>query len=271
MLMFRNLRAATGLMALGAILLLWALAAGGCADGTSPTAAPAAQAPDLPDPAALRFAFPFFDQAAGLQKSGGHDNFVNAYLRVVVLQAMAELTLATPVAAFAVALHTVPAAQPDGAWVWSYTWTGYRYPIRVALRGLPAGDQVQWEMRVSPANTEPTLLWFAGTTGGDGRSGRWLFHDLDDPAQPVCGEVAWGRDAAGRFLEFTSREPEAAGDMLRFTDADPDFAVTFVPGTGGAEWFIRWHADGTGSLRVPDYNGGVEACWDQWQEDTDCE
>ncbi|MBE0566102.1 MAG: hypothetical protein IH621_09105 [Krumholzibacteria bacterium] len=273
MLTIRSLRTGTGLMALGAIMLLLALGAGGCSDDASPTAAPTAQAPNLPDPAALSFDFPFFDQAVGLEKSGNdlHANFVNAYLRVVVLQAVAELTLATPVAAFAVALHTVPVAQPDGAWVWSYTWTGYRYPIRVALRGLPAGDHVQWEMRVSPANTEPNLLWFEGTTSGDGSTGRWLLHDLDDPAQPVCGEIAWGQGTGGRFLEFTSREPESAGDMLRFSDANPDFAVTFVPGTGGAEWFIRWHADGTGSLKVPDYNGGLEACWDRWQENVDCE
>ncbi len=273
MMIFRNLRAGTAVMALGALMLLLSLNLGGCSENDSPTETPQATAPALPDPAELTFDFGFFDQGATLDKAGAgvHENFVNAYLRAVVLQAMAELTLAAPVGAFAVALHTVPEAQADGAWIWSYTWNGYRHPISVALRGLPAGDRVLWEMRIGAGTAAPTALWFEGSTGAGGRSGQWLFHDLDDPAQPVCGEIAWGRDQDGRFLQFTSRELESNGDVLRFNDADPDFAITFVPGTGEAESFIRWRADGTGSLRVPDYNGGSEACWDRWQENVDCE
>ena len=44
----------------------------------------------------------------------------------------------------------------------------------------------------------------------------------------------------------------------------------FRKGAGGDLSFIRWNADGTGSLKVPDYNGGEEACWDRWQENADC-
>lgn len=273
MLFFRSLRAGTGLLAFGAVLFLVALHTGGCADSTSPAAAPGGQAPSLPDPADLQFDFAFFDDGFGPAKSddGRYDNFVNAALRAVVLQALAELTLAPPVAAFAVALQAVPVPQADGAWIWSYTWTGTRYPVDVALRGLPLGDIVRWELRVGPAGAVPAAVWFEGSTSGDGRTGSWLFHDLDDPAQPVCGEIAWGNDADGRFLEFTSREPAGDGAVLRFSDADPDFAITFVPRAGDQEWFIRWRADGSGSLRVHDYEGGTEACWDRWREDADCE
>jgi len=273
MLFTRSLRTGTGLLALAVLMLLATLNLGGCSDDASPTATPQTTAPSLPDPAALAFDFSFFEAANDLAKSGDgrHENFVNAYLRAIVLQAMAELTLAPPVATFAAALHAVPVTQDDGAWIWSYDWNGYRYPIRVALRGLPAEDHVRWEMRVGPGGENPTALWFEGRTSGDGQQGHWLFHDLDDPAQPVCGEIAWGDDQNGRFLEFTSRELENNGDLLRFNDADPDFAITFSPGDGNGESFIRWHADGTGSLRVPDYNGGDEACWDQWQENAACE
>jgi hypothetical protein len=169
-----------------------------------------------------------------------------------------------------VALHTVPRVQDDGSWVWSYVWNGYRHPLRIALRGIPAGERVEWEMRIGAGGDVPTALWFGGATSGDGGAGRWEFYDLDDPARPVCGEVAWGEDAGGRFLEFTSREPESYGDVLRFLDADPDFAITLGPETGGDPWFIHWNADGTGSLKVPDYNDGEEACWDRWQENVDC-
>ncbi len=274
MLFTRSLRSGTGLVALAALMMLFALNLGGCSDeNASPTALPQTSAPVLPDPAELQFDFSFFDKAAEFDKNDGgiHENFVNAYLRAVLLGAIAELTLAPPVATFSAALHTVPVAQDDGAWIWTYDWTDYRYPIRVALRGLPSGDHVQWEMRVGPGSEDPTAVWFEGRTSGDGSQGHWLFHDLDDPTQPVCGEIAWGDDETGRFLQFTSREMENNGDVLRFNDADPDFMITFTPGAGEDESFIRWHTDGTGSLRVPDFNGGLEACWDQWQENVDCE
>jgi hypothetical protein len=271
----RSLRSGIGLLAFAAIILLMIINLSGCSDEDgSPTAVPLeqAQAPALPDPGILEFDFSFFDSGAELEKSadGIHDNFVNAYLRAVVLGAMAKLTLAPPVAAFAVALHTVPVAQEDGAWIWTYSCGGPQHPLQVALRGMPAGEVVQWEMRVGIGPQAPTALWFEGHTNGDGQEGQWLFHDLDDPVHPVCGEIAWGNDHSGHYLQFTSREMESNGDVLRFHDADPSYEITFTPGTGEGEAFIRWHAIGTGSLQVPDYNGGQEACWDMFQRNVDC-
>ncbi|RKZ17924.1 hypothetical protein DRQ50_04495 [bacterium] len=274
----RTPRTGAGLLALAALMFLLALNLGGCSDDdNSPTATPGTQAPALPNPELLTFDFDFFDGAETLARNGeksgdnNHDNFVNAYLRAVVLEAMAQLTLAGPVGAFSLALHAVPEAQDDGAWIWTYDWNDYKYPVRLALRGLPAGDHVRWELRVGDQNGPPTALWFEGSTNGDGSEGHWLFHDLDDPAQSICGEISWGGGLTGNHLEFVSREDGSVGDTLRFTDADPDFSVEFMPGDESELWFIRWHNDGTGSLRVPDYNGGAEACWDRWQENVECE
>lgn len=259
------------LLAMAALCIL-VLAVGGCSDDESPAAPTIALAPAIPDPEALQFDFSFFDRGETLEKSGDgiHANFVNAYLRAVVLGAMADLTLAAPTATLAVALHTIPAVQDDGSWIWSYVWTGYRHPIRVALRGMPAGDRVEWELRIGAGGEVPTALWFEGHTTAGGAAGHWIFHDLDHPDHPVSGEVAWGDAEGGRYLEFTSHELESNGDVLRFTDRDPDYGITFSPGAGGDLSFIRWNADGTGSLKVPDYNGGEEACWDRWQENVDC-
>jgi hypothetical protein len=33
---------------------------------------------------------------------------------------------------------------------------------------------------------------------------------------------------------------------------------------------ITYYSDGSGSLTVPDYNDGQQACWDTNQEDIDC-
>ncbi len=257
---------------LAGILLASLFALAGCSDDSPPTT-PAQQAPTLPDPAQLTFTFGLLDlDPATLDKSadGIHDNFLNAYLRAVLLDAMANLALTPPVAAFAHALHTVPVVQDDGAWIWSYTWDGYRFPIHIALRGMPDGDHVDWEMRVGVDDQEPTALWFAGSTSSLGEQGHWFFHDLDDAAQPINAEIAWGEDDAGRFLQFVSREPPTDGDVLRFNDAGTVFEITFMPAGDEPTWFIRWRADHSGSLQVPDYNGGSEACWDRWLENVDC-
>ena len=86
----RSLRSGTGLLAFAAIIFLLILNLGGCSDeDSSPTALEQAQAPTLPDPEILEFDFSFFDSAAEMEKNadGVHDNFVNAYLRAVVLSA----------------------------------------------------------------------------------------------------------------------------------------------------------------------------------------
>jgi hypothetical protein len=33
---------------------------------------------------------------------------------------------------------------------------------------------------------------------------------------------------------------------------------------------ITWYPDGSGSIQVPDYNGGLKACWDVHQNDVVC-
>lgn len=269
---FRSLRTGTGMILVASLFILGLLQLGGCSDSsTNPTAPQQAEPPTMPSTDQLTFDFSFFESADQLDKGGfHHDNFLNAYLRTVVLEAMAHLVLAPPVAAFSAAAHTVPVAQPDGSWVWTYQWQAPQGNLLIILRGMPAGDVVGWELSLAPGKKGSSDLWFSGTTNGDGSEGHWTFHDLDQPDQPVSGEIGWGPTGSGHYLEFVSREPGESGNTLRFVDNDPDFRIDYVPGDGAQASFIRWHADGSGSLMVPDYNGGREACWDTQFVDVDC-
>lgn len=272
--MFTNqsLRTGTGLIAATCILLLLSLSLAGCSeDSAPPTAVDTASAPVLPKADNLQFDFSFFDAAQKMDKTAGeYDNFVNAYLRTVVLGAVAHLVLAAPVGTFEAALNTVPVAQDDGSWIWGYDWQYGPDPIHVSLRGLPNGDVVEWEMSLSPIGSDYSVVWFDGTTNGDGEEGHWTLYDLDTEGTPVSGSISWGRTENGDFLEFTGLDDDGLNDTLRFADNDPDFQITYTPGDGSDLSFIRWHADGTGSLMVPDYNEGLEACWDVYQRNVDC-
>jgi hypothetical protein len=268
----KSLRSNTCLILAAAALVLLLLQLGGCSDNdANPMANQQSEPPTMPSAEMLTFDFSFFDSAEDLDKSiHSHQNFLNAYLRTVILEAMAHLVLAPPVAAFSAAVHTVPVAQPDGSWLWTYRWDAPQGSILVILRGTPADQVVEWELSLAPGKEGPQDLWFSGTTNGDGSEGHWTFYDLDDPKHPVSGEIAWGESGSSNYLEFVSREPGEDGNTLRFTDDDPHFRIDYLPGDDSTPSFIRWEANGSGSLMVPDYNGGLEACWDTYLQDVDC-
>ncbi len=262
-----------------ALILLATLAAAallaGC--GADPAAPPStASAPVLPDPARILPDLSFFDQGAalGAQKAGSKANFVNAYVRVVVIDALTRLVLAPPVTAFAVALHTLPSLQPDGSWLWVYTYVNGDEEAQIRLRGRAAGDAVAWEMRATALSNDPPLddaLWFEGTTRRDGDEGAWTFHDPALAGNPAVAELSWGDDAGGEYLSLACLRGDDAGDCLTYRHAAPECAIVFRDGGRAEDWDIRWNErDGSGSLRVPDYNGGARACWDTRQDDAVC-
>jgi hypothetical protein len=268
MFFFRNLRTGTGFLAIAALMLLFSLSLGGCSDNEiSPTQTAVPEPPVLPVAEQLAFDFSFFADAPQLDKATGqYDNFINAYLRTAMLDVMAHLVLAAPVSAFSAAVHTVPVVQDDSSWVWTYDWQHRDGMVRIILRGLPVGDAVQWELSLAPGGAGEGILWFDGSTNGDASEGHWSFRDLDTEDYPISGEINWGVG----YLAFVSREADNEGGRLRFIDNDPDFRIEFSDGNGGGTSFIKWNASGSGSLLVPDYNGGQEACWDQDLRDTVC-
>ena len=270
---FRSLRTGTSLILLLAVMVLAVFQLTGCSDSDiNPTSVQNETAPDLPDAGQLMFDFSFFDTANQLDKAAHHyDNFLNAYLRTVLLQAMAHLVLAPPVTAFSAAIHTVPVVQEDGSWLWSYTWQSHDGPVNILLRGMPADEVVQWDLSLAFEGSDVEYPWFSGTTNGDGQEGHWIFRDLDTEGFPVSGEISWGQNETGEYLEFVCLEPEDNGNTLRFTDNHPDYRIDFFPGDAEAPSFIRWNANGSGSLMVPDYNGGLEACWDTDLVDSICQ
>ncbi len=253
------------------LLVILALLAGlgGCSSDDQ-TTAPTEQAPTLPDPAQLSVNLDFFADGAGLSgKAFGHQNFYNAYLRAVIVGATTDLVLAPPVAAFSLALHTVPNHQQDGSWIWVYTFVDGSDEAQVRLRGTLDGDAVIWEMRVS-YGTVDQKLWFDGSTQNEGDTGHWTFYDIEQGGM-ACATLDWTNDGDFHQLTLAALSGVDAGDSLALARDGDDARIDFTDASAEATFFIRWNeADGTGSLQVPDYNNGEEACWDENQWDVDC-
>jgi hypothetical protein len=254
---------------LAAIFALLAGLAGCSGDDDSPTGPTSEQPPVLPDAARLSVDLGFFTPGADLDKAFGHQNFYNAYLRAIFLTAMTDLVLAPPVAAFALAVDTVPSHQQDGSWIWVYTFVDGDEEAEVRLRGRVDGDRVLWQMFVSFDDVEQAL-WFDGTTALDGDAGTWTFYDVAHGGV-ASGRVTWLQEGDHHELALEALAGADAGDTLTFSRTGDQARIDFADSISGETFFIRWNeADGTGSLRVPDYNGGEEACWDEDQWDVEC-
>ena len=64
---------------------------------------------------------------------------------------------------------------------------------------------------------------------------------------------------------------ENEGDTLTFTEDGPTSSIELFDASADLTSSIIWHRDGTGSLTVPDYNGGATACWDTHQVNVACD
>ena len=144
---------------------------------------------------------------------------------------------------------------------------------QIRLRGMPLSDgRVAWEMRVSNnVDGYTNELWFEGETWTDGAEGTWRFHDFESPGKPVVARLEWGHDENGDFLRLTD-EHTNVGDSLEYREDGVLKSFTYTDADAPLQsWFVKWNeSDGSGSLRAPDYNGGIEACWDGRQNDAVC-
>jgi len=232
------------------------------------------QAPTLPPAEKLDFDFSFFgDSPEKTLDEATKLNFLNAVVRVAAISVISRLVITPPVAAFALALHTIPSPQPDGSWIWVYTFVSGAEEAQIRLRGKHEGDHTDWALRITALHENPPVeneLWFDGQTWEQGETGSWTFYDFTREGAPAVATLEWDNDEYSEELVFTDLD-ENPGNELAYRSSGSDCAITLYDDAEGETWFIQWNEeDGTGSLRVPDYNGGEEACWDENKDDIDC-
>jgi hypothetical protein len=284
-------------------MLLVLLVVQGCSDESPVGAQNDPAPPALPSISTMQIDISLFEtaeiDAQAVRESGierallnagqAHLNFLNAAVRVLFLNVVVYSALVEPVAAFQVAIHSVPQLQPDGSWLWTYIYVGAEAEYGIYLYGKPAGDHVEWRMEVSstdPAMTLDHFVWFDGIVYNDESSGYWQFYE---PAEsPVAAAFAGGaaqtpgvnsiridwensENDEHRLVIMVNKPgvPEE-GTTLTFSETPVVCAIDFYNAENGDIGNISWYPDGSGSIEWPDYRNGVKSCWNEIQLDVIC-
>ena len=294
----------TGVVLVLIVALLGFQACGGDDDPIAPPD-PAADAPALPDLSTMTMDLSFFGLAGidqtSIEKgtpseellaaSTGKDNFINAAVRVLYLQLAFCVVMEPPVAAFALAIHSVPQKQDDGSYLWTYIFVDGAVEYSIFLYGKDEGDYVAWRMEVSANNPEMPLdhfVWFDGEAMKDDSQGYWQFYEpaaepayyVDATATGTPGDesirIDW-LNAPGNVHRLTilnnKEGHEEEGDTIVFSSSPSVCSIEFTDVSLDETYSIVWYYDGSGYLQVPDYpedNPGAKACWDTRQYDVVC-
>jgi hypothetical protein len=278
------------------LLAVWMLPACSTDDTVAPeeTGYPA-DAPQLPSMSTMQFALEFFDIEAPqvsqqsietgkpgpeLQTAEGADrtNFINGFVRALFVHLLMFDALEEPVAAFALAVHSIPQKQDDGSWLWTYIFVEGSLEYSIFLYGTPAtgGEYVDWRLEVS--TNDPSLdldhfVWFDGRTHKHDTHGFWQFYDPSLPAPHTSARIDWQNPSKAEHrltVEINGSDAPEYGDMLEFFESSFVASIDHFDAGEDRESNITFNADGSGSLTMHDYNGGEKACWDTEQKNTDC-
>jgi hypothetical protein len=175
------------------------------------------------------------------------------------------------------AFNTTPVEETDGSWTWSYSVADGWIEYDVVLNGVVSGEETEWVMYVTTSGRTrnvTNMLWASGTTASNNLSGSWQVYDLDAaPATPLV-RVDWTRDGSGNVGSVwlnNSATHASYGDNLAFSYNGGIATLEYSKSGGSYQSTVTWNTQTTaGSVRMPLYNGGNEACWDAQHANTSC-
>jgi len=282
------------------VVLLAAVVFAGCSSDDNPVTMEEQQAPPLPSIETMKLDLAFFESADvppraietgkldgpdALAADGTHLNFLNAAVRVLFLDVVVYSAMVEPVAAFQLAVRSVPQLQDDGFWLWTYIVVDDQKEFAIYLYGRAEGTYSRWRLEVSsndPAMPLDHFTWFDGEVEKDGSGGYWQFYEPageEAEAAPIATpgvesiRIDWadnGMEGENLILLVNKAGDPAEGSILTFEKLPEHSSVTFYDAGQGTTGTILWHFDGTGYIEWPDYRDGSRSCWDGAQRDIDC-
>ena len=229
------------------------------------------RAPDLPPATSLTFDLGALEAAPSAAKNnlataqGDYANFYNAWVRTAYVRLVAEGVVLVPALTVAAVLQDQPEFV-NGGWEWSRT-VAQDNDVVLRIEGDPTAG---WNTTLHVTNPSVTdFLWLAGHYDPDVTSGSWTIHnpELDASADEAL-EISWIHVSAMErsvTYEIVDTTSDDVGDVLIFAELGDDASISFTDasdaqGNGVIQWSKSTHA---GSLTVPNYNDGLQACWDE--------
>ncbi len=209
-------------------------------------------------------------------------NYETAYVYVWALNLWVNQALAGPVAVFRVALTAQP-VKTDNTWIWDFNTTHEGAEHQAVLSAwFESDDETGWlnlEMDISCPSCEiPTedYLWYSGRFNTDGTNGEWIFYspEVESEDEKIVSIAYDVTDATHRSIDATNIRDdgsEDAGDIIHYGIEDPTITVSLHDESEALDYVVSWSIDdGSGSITVPGYNNGEEACWDSNRADVAC-
>ncbi|MGB9596644.1 MAG: hypothetical protein ACPL7B_10230 [Candidatus Poribacteria bacterium] len=202
-------------------------------------------------------------------------NFTNAAVRVLLLDTAIVVALLPPATVFKAAKSAEPVKQDDGSWLWSYKIVilGQTYEANLTARLEP--NKVIWTMKVTNPTFKPPLKdfqWYVGESALNNSNGNWRFFDptTPDKANEVFG-IDWTVTSLTKGqIEFSVKDPknQLYGDKATYSLDGTTALITYFDASENTTAEITWDTVTTaGSLKIPGYNNGKRAYWDENKQD----
>lgn len=215
--------------------------------------------------------------------TGSKSHAAAAWKRVAWLNTSVVLALAPP----RLALHAALSQRPKfsrGAWSWLFSVRSGINTLAADLTGkfgnnAEVGSDLDLEMRVTCTackGSTNNFKWYTGRFDSKERSGQWqLFNPEISQEDKTFVHIAWKiTDPTHKVLTFTNKRTDGhpdAGDIIHYERDGDRLSVTVHDANKKldytAEVSVSTHV---GWLRVPDYNKGERACWDDKRVNTPC-
>jgi hypothetical protein len=207
---------------------------------------PVEDRPDLPPLESLVMDFSDFDEQPGGNKgtAATYENFLHSYLTVLFWNTASAVTLALPVASYAIALQQDAVYKGDNTWEWSFDVPFNNLTYVATLTGARiSNEEFSMEM-VLALSTAPNLgvKWFDGVVRYDHTHAQW---NLFENGLTKVLEAEWNKDyeTGEGDLTYTYVKPEhdETGSYISLSYMpgefyDAAYSISLSAGMTDIEW-----------------------------------
>ncbi len=230
------------------------------------------------------------DDSFPVLKGIENSNWEFAALVAGYWRSIIKVTLAVPVASFALAMQNNPGYLDTKTWQWSYNATISINQVSVTYKARLTGQirntDVLWKMYISKEGTGAfsEFVWFEGTSKLDGTEGQWILNHSSQFPEKVL-QIDWTNTGSSiGTIKYTY-----VRDLNNLRVADPFkdsyitygktntslnayYSIHYFNGLSFSDVNVEWNdISRNGRIMSPSYFGNSDwYCWDSNLVNTTC-